>query len=563
MKRIATGSQVAAAPTFPADSGTPGYFADAATTPSAAPTQLSPKWVTSVQEAICLTILESGAALSDTMAQFSDVVDGVHGIKANATSLSGVTTPKTRVAIAATGATVSGANSAAMAASGTIGVTGARSAAIAAGGIVVVSGADAAALGVNGAIASGDQSTAVGGVGNAASGHRSTCVGGSSAAASAADAGTFAGNNPTASGLKAVAAGGHDLTASGENAAAVGGATNTATGTHSFAGGGSGNSIGGGGTYAAALGGQAQTLSGSRSATVGGNTNTTSGSDSVTIGGVNHVASGIRSIAIGGDAATVSATDSVVIASSASNAQSNGAFTNMVLAASKNAVLVSDGDPAGVGAAEDGYCVAGGYAGASPGTVTVNTNLTWMLSSKNGMIQTSGTITASTDPNSDFAEMFENAEVGAIPDGTLLTRVGRKVRIARPGDRVMGVVSATPGILLGTGGLHYAKRYAADEFGRPKLNDDGSRIDAEGYDNERPNAARTARPDEWTAVALVGQVRVRIGQQVEEGDYLTPGADGCALGTLARPDGRPVEVMEITSPYDKARGYGVALCLVG
>ena len=83
------------------------------------------------------------------------------------------------------------------------------------------------------------------------------------------------------------------------------------------------------------------------------------------------------------------------------------------------------------------------------------------------------------------------------------------------------------------------------------------------FDPAQPYSPRQARPEAWTCVALLGQVRVRIGQQVEESDYLTPGADGCALGTLARPDGRLLEVMEITTPYDKARGYGVALCLVG
>jgi hypothetical protein len=563
MKRIASGTQAAALPTHPAGTGTAGYFVDAATTPTGTPTSLTPEWFNAVQESIVRTIEDGGGTPATDFDLFKTTVSGVHGIKAHATSLSNVTTPKTRVALASATVTVSGAHSAAVAASGTIGVTGARSAAIACEGIVVASGADSAVMAVSGGIASGDQSAVVGGTSTAASGHRSVCLGGSSAASSAADAATLGGDNPTASGLKAVAAGGHDLTASGENAAAIGGDTNVAAADESFVGGGNSHDIQSGSTRAAVVGGNNHTITAARAIALGGDSHILGGADSAALGGANNIVSAAKSFVIGGTGNDIAsgAAQCGVLASDTCQVLATSSKTNMLLVASKNAELHTDGDPSSGGA--DGFCLALGYNASNPGATVINTNLTIMLAGKHGIIQTSGAITASTDPNSDFAEMFENAEPGSIPDGTLLARVGRKVRIARPGDRVMGVVSATPGILLGTGGLHYAKRYATNEFGRPLLNEDGSRMDAQGYDNQRPNVARTARPDEWTAVALVGQVRVRIGKGVEEGDYLTPGADGCALGTLARPDGRPVEVMEITTPFDAARGYGVALCLVG
>ena len=86
---------------------------------------------------------------------------------------------------------------------------------------------------------------------------------------------------------------------------------------------------------------------------------------------------------------------------------------------------------------------------------------------------------------------------------------------------------------------------------------------SEAYEPGRQHIARTARPEEWTPVALVGQVRVRIGDGVTVGAFLSPGANGCAVARPGAGTGRPVEVMEITTPYDAARGYGVALCLVG
>jgi len=63
MKRIATGSQAASAPTYAADVGTPGHFTSPGSTPGAALTQLSAKWCEGVQEAVCQTIEGAGAAL--------------------------------------------------------------------------------------------------------------------------------------------------------------------------------------------------------------------------------------------------------------------------------------------------------------------------------------------------------------------------------------------------------------------------------------------------------------------------------------------------------------------
>jgi hypothetical protein len=580
MKRIASGSQVASIPTFPADTGTPGYFADAATTPSATPTAITSKWVTSLQEAVCQTIEGAGVALSDTMSQFADVVKGVHAVKAHATDTGVVSPPLARAVVAAVGSRATGVGSGCFA-----------------GGSGLASGQAAAVLGGETMNATGQNSACVGGGSHTASALDAVCVGGTSGLASAADAGTFAGDNPTASAAKAVAIGGHDLTASAANAAAIGGDTNVAAADESFVGGGNSHDIQSGSTRAAVVGGNNHTITAARAIALGGDSHTLGGADSAALGGANNIVSAAKSFVIGGTGNDIAsgAAQCGVLASDTCQIMATSSKTNMLLLASKYAELHTDGDPSGGGA--DGFCVAGGYSGSDPGATVTNTNLEWLLSSKHGTLALDNTSLIS---GADYAELFENAVDGVIPPGSLVARAGRKVRLARPGDRVLGVVSANPSVVGNAADLNWSGRKLRDEWGAIVYEDvelvafevtgedgvtylyDGPlsacpvpvpegtpvRVSREparnpDFDASLPYVARRHRPDQWTAVALLGQVRVRIGKGVEEGDYLTPGADGCALGTLARPDGRPVEVMEITTPFDAARGHGVALCLVG
>lgn len=562
MKRIASGTQVASIPTFPADTGTPGYFADAATTPSATPTAITPKWVNAVQEAVCQTIEGAGVALSDTMSQFADVVKGVHGIKAHATDTGVVSTPLSRAVVAVVGSRATGVGA------GCFG-----------GGYGLASGQAAAVVGGETMNATGQNSGCFGGGSHTASALGAVCVGGVSGSASAAEAGTFAGDNPTASATKAVAIGGHDLTASGENGAAVGGDTNIAGALNSFVGGGSSHDVQSGATGGAVLGGLNHTISGARSTAMGGDS---------------HQITGADSFALGGEDGTIAAAQSGAIATDTCIILDGSGKPNKVLVASLGATLESDGNPSGGGA--DGYCLAGGHTNDPVGGAT-NVDVTWLLSSKHGTLALDNTTLIS---GADYAEYFPNVTEGIIPPGSLVSRQGKKVRLARPGDRVLGVVSAAPSVVGNAAGLAWSGAKLRDEWGaivyeerevcRFETTDDEGVVyqyrglvskcpveipaDAErwmsrdpvrnpAFDPSQAYSPRQARPDQWTCVALLGQVRVRIGPDVEEGDYLTPGLDGCAVGTLARPDGRPVEVMEITTPYNPVTGYGVALCLVG
>jgi len=549
-------------PTHPADSGSPGQFADAATTPSATPTQLTPKWCNSVQEAIVRPIEDAGEVLSDDMDQFKNVVAGVHGIKAHATDTGVTSAVKRRVVVGALNSRASAAES--------------------------------GVFGGSGNLASATGAATLGGDTNAATAVRSACVGGTSAVASAADATTLGGENPTASAAKAVAIGGLNLTASGGSAAALGGDSNTASGTNSavvggntnvagatdsFVGGGSSHDVQSGATGGAVLGGLNHTIGGARSVAAGGDSNQITSADAFAVGGEDNTVAGAQSGVIGCDS-------SIILDSSGK--------PNKVLVASLGVTLDHDGNPSGTGA--DGYCLAGGHTN-DPVAGAANTDVTWLLSSKHGTLALDNTTLIS---GADYAEYFPNVTEEVIPPGSLVARQGKAVRLARPGDRVLGVVSAAPSVVGNAAGLSWSGAKLRDEWGAlvyeerevcrfKATNEEGVTYQYHGlvskcpvevpaeaqrwmsvdpvrnpdFDPSRPYSSRRHRPDQWTCVALLGQVRVRIGKGVEEGDHLTPGADGCALGTLARPDGRPVEVMEITTPYDSAKGYGVALCLVG
>jgi len=594
MKRIASGTQVASLPTHPAGTGTPGYFADAGTTPSDDPTELTPEWFNSVQEAIVRTIEDGGGTPATDFDLFKTTVGGVHGIKAHATDTGVTSSAKTRVVVGALNSRASAAESGVFGGSGNI----------------------ASAVGAG----------TFGGDTNAATAVRTACTGGTGALASAADAGTFAGDNPTASGLKATAVGGADLTASGENAAAVGGDTNIAGALDSFVGGGSSHDVQSGSTGGAILGGLNHTIGAARSVAMGGDSHQITGADSFALGGEDGIVAAAQSGAI--------ATDTCIILDSSGK-------PNKVLVASLGATLETDGNPSGGGA--DGYCLAGGHTNDPVGGAA-NTDVTWLLSSKHGTLALDNTTLIA---GADYAEYFPNVTEEAIPPGSLVARQGKRVRLAQPGDRILGVVSAAPSVVGNAAGLGWSGAKLRDEWGAliyeerevcrfeiteiqqiehcqfkiTEPNDKGKPVlrfrykgpvakcpveiptharryevatpvvvyrylgpvskcpveipaDAErwmsrdpvrnpDFDPSQPYSPQQTRPDQWTCVALLGQVRVRIGPAIEEGDYLNPGFTGLAVGTLARPDGRPVEVMEVTLPYDEDRGYGVALCLVG
>lgn len=89
-------------------------------------------------------------------------------------------------------------------------------------------------------------------------------------------------------------------------------------------------------------------------------------------------------------------------------------------------------------------------------------------------------------------------------------------------------------------------------------------VESPDYDASKPYSPRKDRPEQWTAVGLLGQLAVRCNASVTAGDDLHAGAGGLAerdvVETLRK--GAQLQVLRILSPYDDARGYAVALCMV-
>jgi hypothetical protein len=539
MKRIASGSQVTTAPAaYGADSGTPGFFQDASTTPAGAPTQLTPKWANMVQEAVTLTILDSGAALADTLSQFADTVAGVHAVKSGATTTGTVTTPRTRTVIA----------------SDTCAATAATSACVGSS-LSLASGIISAVVGTGASTASGAQSVVVGGLGSTASGASAAVIGG----------------NGDATGDGSAVVGASGSSASGENAVVIGGTNGNATGLGAVVAG--GVNADASGDYSVCLGGSGCTAGGDRSVVAGGEDTYVTGADSFAAGAsTSYIPQGQHhGIAASKDATTANTTGS-----------------GRLILASRGVVLASSKTTGG----NTSYVVGGGYSTNSvTGLETANADLKWTIDSQTGNFVAAGTFAGSGDPNADVAEYHPNLDDEVIPVGALVANVGRSVRLAVPGDRVFGVVSATPLLVAGGADLGWSGQHETDDWGRPIWADvamvsfdgyDGRVADADrpipegatfytlrdrvlspNYDPARVYVSRSGRPAEWTPVAKLGLVRVRVAETVAVGDLLAPGVDGVAVATLAPSGRREVEVLEVLGAFDEARGYAIALCDVG
>lgn len=86
--------------------------------------------------------------------------------------------------------------------------------------------------------------------------------------------------------------------------------------------------------------------------------------------------------------------------------------------------------------------------------------------------------------------------------------------------------------------------------------------DSDGFDPARRYVPRADRPEAWTAVAMMGQIKVRVADGVAPGVLLDAGKDGVGVAAKrgARPGGARLKVIRITQPYDAAKGYAIAHC---
>ena len=215
------------------------------------------------------------------------------------------------------------------------------------------------------------------------------------------------------------------------------------------------------------------------------------------------------------------------------------------------------------------YTVAMGYGTNGPSTE--NTGIEFRPISGNAYFK--GKIT-SGNSTGDYAEYFESQSGQEIPNGYLVTLDGRYVRKANSNDIPIGVVSGTAGVILGDQMFHHKDKFLKDEFGvtltewvTKEWQDDEGNTYSEEVELPIPNPDweesdnkyidRSQRP-EWNVVGLVGQVYTRIDSTVSENDYIKPNK---GIGTKDNVNGF-YRVLEITTPYNSEKGYGVAVVLI-
>ncbi|WP_096201882.1 peptidase G2 autoproteolytic cleavage domain-containing protein [Bacillus sp. FJAT-45350] len=220
------------------------------------------------------------------------------------------------------------------------------------------------------------------------------------------------------------------------------------------------------------------------------------------------------------------------------------------------------------------YSIAGGYSLSGS---RLTSNRKWHLFSITGNIQHSGTI-SSGHSFTDFAELFPNLTGEEQEYGLLQTIDGYGVRPANEGEQVIGVTSAIAGVILGDTPFSWDKRWERDEWGAfvyETVPDTDYELKEGETEKDRPlievpkenpnwnpeleQTSRKDRPDEWTVVGLLGQVYVRLAENVEVGDYVKAWSNGVGQKAIEPTN---ICVMKITQEYDSEKGYKIGFCLL-
>ncbi|WKZ93626.1 peptidase G2 autoproteolytic cleavage domain-containing protein [Chimaeribacter arupi] len=272
--------------------------------------------------------------------------------------------------------------------------------------------------------------------------------------------------------------------------------------------------------------------------------------------------SGLYSLVVGSNACTATGGNSAVISSGSSNATADLAV--VLSGTSTNASAI--GAVAIGRRIENNVPRSIAFGDSSSGSAATANRKFHLLPS--GALQIAGALTQS-QVFTDIAKMFENIEQVEIPVGSMVAWEGRKVRLAKAGDIDFSAHSRTYAMLLGDSQFTWSGRYQTDEFGEQLIGevwDEEAGAYIQGplenpdYDSTQEQKPRSERRDQWTPVALLGEVHVRVDSSVEVDDYITPSDTG-GIGTKSDQQTK-MRCMEIRSVYDPDKGYAVALCLV-
>jgi hypothetical protein len=568
MRRTRAPNNVAVIPAM-SDSETGGYYDDG---PPA--TIWSKDDANIIQEELVALATLKGAALDTTGAtrtQCATAVDAVLGMEAKGAETANVSTVWKHAVIASStaevGETADSVEHTLVAASSTSKAKGHQTAVIAStdaqAGLSAGTTEHAAVIATNFMSALGDASAVI-----ACTGDTDPGVSGRSSAALASEGD----GNLDISGDVCAAVASMNPLIDGSRSASIASTSAAISGTESAVVGGSGNEIGTSGVGAGTFACKNVKVNAAQAAAIAATCDTASdevtGTNALIAATSDSKAAGAQAAVIGGSLNEANATGSVVIGSAYSKAVSGNNF--VVILASRG-YESDDPDGGGAGVAAPAYSVAGGYDAGTPPTPT---GRSWAIESNGGNIYYDG---SSSSPAADYAEMFENADGVAHAPGRLLARTGRRARLARPGECLLGAVSVTPTIVGRDDRVAWDGRYERDEWGARvmiEVVEGGERLMtpkvSADFDPSRPHVPRRERPNEWTCVGLLGQIHIAVDASVRADDDIVAGRGG--VGKRARlwhrlrrifgRRGAQVECMEIMSPYDEARGYAIALCMV-
>lgn len=147
---------------------------------------------------------------------------------------------------------------------------------------------------------------------------------------------------------------------------------------------------------------------------------------------------------------------------------------------------------------------------------------------------------------SDYAEYFEWVDGNPEAEdriGYLVALDGDKIRLAKPGDEILGIVSGTVAVLGDNHEWQWQGKYLTDDYGRviydmvDKYEEyEGEQIYLGTFPEPRINPdwdetatyIPRAKRKEWDAVGLLGKLYVRDDGTCEPNDYITVGEDGIA-----------------------------------
>ena len=219
---------------------------------------------------------------------------------------------------------------------------------------------------------------------------------------------------------------------------------------------------------------------------------------------------------------------------------------------------------------DQNYVIAMGYG--TDGPSTANTSLE--IRPISGNLNTKGQVQSGQNFG-DYAEYYESQSGQPIPLGTIVTLDGRYIRKANINDEPLGIISGTAGIILGDQMWHHKDKFLKNEFGvtltekvKKEWQDDEGNwyseevelpIENPDFDSNKDEEylSRSERP-EWNVVGLMGQIFTRVDGTVSVNDKIKPDK---GIGTKDNNNGF-YRVLEVTTPYDSEKGYGVAVVQV-